>query len=100
METRIRFSGRFESAELEDEYRRHHLPEDISRVCHAFAIAALAHLAFVVSDYRLFGDEPRFFLVVGIKVAYLLAALGTAVRLRRGVSPRALDQVAMGAMLV
>jgi hypothetical protein len=92
----LRFWGRFDSAALEEHYRRQHLPRDSARARLVLAIAFVPLLLFAVSDYRLFGTTAPFCWLLAGRTALALYTLLLLAALHKGLTPRQFDRALLG----
>ena len=80
---------------LEDEYRRHFLPADISQALAANGIAILASLFFVYIDYRFFGLGDNFTSLLVLRGVLLAVAIIMYQVLAQTREPRTADRLVL-----
>src|SRR6516162_10183332 len=91
----IGFFGILRPPAIEDRFRQAFLPDDSRRVQACCAVAAIAASLIATSDYRLFGATLPFVMLVLVRTAFVLISVMVIVRLRRQLTPVALDRATM-----
>lgn len=71
--------GRFSDRALEAQFREHSLPSGIFTSRLFLFAAAILQIPFVMTDYRLFGTELPFFLLILGRVVFISITIGLAV---------------------
>lgn len=92
----IRLSGTFVSEELEGQYRRKQLREDLTGAEIVGSVTMLGVLAFIPADYRLFGFEMPFQAILGVRLGIVALSFLVWRKLRFAVAalqPRRFDRV-------
>ena len=88
------WDGQFKSSALEQEYRRRQLADEFSVARIVLLVNAIGVALFVSSDYRLFGTEAPFPVLVAVRIALLVLTAFVWTRLRlatRDHTPRQFD---------
>lgn len=93
----ITLLGTFRSRELEQACRRHYLAADKVLASWCIALSQAGALIFATSDYRFLWDtEPRqFFLLLVLRVAFVLLCAVYLVMLRRRKEPAGFDLIVL-----
>lgn len=81
-EERLRVVGTFVSRELEQQYRRSLLKANLSTAAIIFIVNTIGVLVFIPADYRLFGSEMPFPLLLGLRLGICALTALVWVKLR------------------
>jgi hypothetical protein len=85
LESALTLWARFASPEVEARFRSHQRTQEIRQVNFAMLLSMVGTLPFVPMDYHLFGFVARFWMLLGLRIAFLLfsAAVMALYRMER-----------------
>ncbi len=93
---RVRFTGEFESAELEGAYRRRHLSHDLALGRVILCVSPVAAVGLGAIDYRLFPGGPELIGLWGARAAFAFGSALALFLLRGASTPGAFARVVGG----
>lgn len=81
----LRFTGTLASRELERQYRQSRLTENLSTAAIVLTVTTVGVLVFIPTDYRLFGTEMPFPLLLGVRLGICAMSALVWMKLRAAV---------------
>jgi hypothetical protein len=87
----IRFWGSFASPEMEKQYRREKLAEDLKHARFLLLIFVASTVMFLLNDWRLRGGTPLFLILAGSRALAIAISVVVLFRLRNSIAPESLD---------